>query len=63
MADSLAEAVSPEAYLKEVKTTTDIDKNTVSLIPFTNIALTNGYQVDVTIFFGGKKSSFWKYKA
>ena len=49
------EAVSPEAYLKQVKTTTDIDKNTVSLIPFTNVALTNGYQVDVTIFFGGKK--------
>jgi beta-galactosidase/beta-glucuronidase len=45
------EAVSPEAYLKQVKTTTDIDKSTVSLIPMSNESLIEGYQVAVTVFF------------
>ena len=49
------EAVSSESYLKQVKTTTDIDKSTVSLIPMTNVSLVNRYKVDVNIFFHGKK--------
>ncbi len=49
------EAVSSEAYLKEIKTTTDIDKGSVSLIPFSNKALINGYKVAVDIFYKGQK--------
>ena len=49
------EAVSSESYLKQVKTTTDIDKSTVSLIPMTNVSLVNRYKVAVNIFFHGKK--------
>ena len=49
------EAVSSESYLKQVKTTTDIDKSTVSLIPMTNVSLVNRYKVAVNIFFDGKK--------
>ena len=49
------EAVSSESYLKQVKTTTDIDKSTVSLIPMTNVSLVNRYKVAVNIFFEGKK--------
>ena len=37
------EAVSSEAYLKQVKTTTDIDNNTVRLIPMSNVNLIKGY--------------------
>ena len=56
------EAVSPEAYLKQVKTTTDIDKSTVSLIPMSNESLIEGYQVAVTVFFDGKKVASGKTK-
>lgn len=49
------EAVSSEAYLKQVKTTTDIDNSTVSLIPMSNQTLIKGYQVAVDVFFDGKK--------
>ena len=49
------EAVSSEAYLKQVKTTTDIDNNTVRLIPMSNVNLIKGYEVAMEIFFDGKK--------
>lgn len=49
------EAVSPEAYLQEVKTTTDIDENTVTLIPISNQSLASGYMVKTTVFFDGEK--------
>ena len=49
------EAVSPEAYLKQVKTTTNIDKSTVSLIPMTNVSLVNRYKVAIDVFFDEKK--------
>ena len=48
MANSI-EAVSPEAYLKQVKTTTNIDKSTVSLIPMTNVSLVNRYKVAIDV--------------
>ena len=49
------EALSSEAYIKEVKTTTDIDKSSVSLTPFGHQSLKEGYQVAVEVFFHGKK--------
>tara|TARA_B100000900_G_scaffold132304_1_gene111985 strand:- start:4897 stop:6768 length:1872 start_codon:yes stop_codon:yes gene_type:complete len=49
------EAVSSESYLKQVKTTTDIDKSTVSIIPMTNVSLVKRYKVAVNIFFDEKK--------
>ena len=49
------EAVSSESYLKQVKTTTDIDKSTVSIIPMTNVSLVKRYKVAVKIFFDEKK--------
>ena len=49
------EAVSSEAFLKQVKTTTNIDNSTVSLIPMSNQTLIKGYQVAVDVFFDGKK--------
>ena len=49
------EAVSSESYLKQVKTTTDIDKSTVSIIPMTNVSLVKRYKVAVNIFSDTKK--------
>ena len=49
------EALSPEAYLQEVKTTTNIDENTVTLIPMTNQNLVSGYTVRTNVFFKGEK--------
>tara|TARA_B100001057_G_scaffold41396_1_gene37112 strand:- start:237 stop:2105 length:1869 start_codon:yes stop_codon:yes gene_type:complete len=49
------EAVSSEAYIKEVKTTTNIDENTVTLIPLSNQSLGSGYMVRTTVFFNGEK--------
>jgi len=49
------EAVSSEAYIKEVKTTTNIDENTVTLIPLSNQSLVSGYMVRTTVFFNGEK--------
>jgi len=49
------EAVSPEAYLEEVKTTTDLDRSLVTLTPLANKALVSGYKVVVEVFFEGKK--------
>ena len=49
------EALSPEAYLQEVKTTTNIDENTVTLIPMTNQNLVPGYTVRTNVFFKGEK--------
>jgi beta-galactosidase/beta-glucuronidase len=49
------EAVSPEAYLEEVKTTTDLDRSLVTLTPLANKALVSGYKVAVEVFFEGKK--------
>lgn len=49
------EAVSPEAYLEEVKTTTDLDRSLVTLTPLANRALVSGYKVAVEVFFEGKK--------
>ena len=49
------EAVSPEAYLEEVKITTDLDRSLVTLTPLANKALVSGYKVAVEVFFEGKK--------
>ena len=49
------EAISSEAYLKQVKTTTNIDENTVTLIPLSNQSLVSGYMVRTTVFFNGEK--------
>ena len=49
------EALSPEAYLQEVKTTTNIDENTVTLIPMTNQNLVSGYTVRTNVYFKGEK--------
>lgn len=49
------EAVSSEAYLEEVKTTTDLDRSLLTLTPLANKALSSGYKVDVEVFFEGKK--------
>lgn len=49
------EAVSSEAYLKQVKTTTNIDENTVTLITLSNQSLVSGYMVRTTVFFNGEK--------
>ena len=49
------EAVSSEAYLKQVKITTDIDNNAVRLVPMSNVSLTKGYKVAVDVFFDGNK--------
>lgn len=49
------EAISPEAYLEEVKTTTDLDRSLVTLTPLANKALVSGYKVAVEVFFEGKK--------
>ncbi len=49
------EAVSSEAYLMQVKTTTNIDENTVTLIPLSNQSLVSGYMVRTTVFFNGER--------
>lgn len=49
------ESVSSDAYLKEVKITTDIDSGSVTLIPFTQITLIPGYEVNTEVYFEGKK--------
>lgn len=49
------ESVSSDAYLKEVKITTDIDNKSVTLIPFTQMNLTRGYEVTTEVYFKGKK--------
>ncbi len=49
------EAVSSEAFLKQVKITTDIDNSSVSIIPMSNISLVKRYKVWVDIFFDNKK--------
>lgn len=49
------EAVSSEAYINQVKTTTDIDNSTVRLIPISNVTLIDGYQVAIDVFFDDKK--------
>ena len=49
------ESVSSETYLKEVKITTDIDQNKVTIVPFSNIPLVGGYKVIVDVFFNSEK--------
>ena len=49
------EAVSSEAFLKQVKITTDIDNSSVSIIPMSNRSLVKRYKVGVDIFFDNKK--------
>ena len=49
------ESVSSETYLKEVKIITNIDQNKVTIVPFSNISLVNGYQVVADVFYEGKK--------
>lgn len=49
------EAVSPEAYLKEVKITPDIDLKTVSIIPILNKPLKPEYNVKISISSNGKE--------
>ena len=49
------EAVSSEAFLKQVKITTDIENSSVSIIPMSNISLVKRYKVGVDIFFDNKK--------
>ena len=44
------EAVSNEAYLGEVKITTDIDKGTVKITPFGHEALRSSYKVKASIY-------------
>ena len=44
------EAVSDEAYLGEVKITTDIDKGTVKIIPFGHEALRSRYKVKASVY-------------
>jgi len=49
------ESVSSETYLKEVKITTDIDQNKVTIVPFSNISLVGGYRVIVDVFYNSEK--------
>ena len=49
------EAVSSEAFLKQVKITTDIDNSSVTVIPMSNISLVKRYKVAVDVFFDEKK--------
>ena len=45
------EALSDEAYLSEVKINTDIDSQTVEIIPYGNVALRNKYIVKAYVYF------------
>ncbi len=56
------EAVSSEAYLKQVRITSDIDNSKVNLIPLSNVPLIRGYQVAVDVFLDGKKVASGKTK-
>jgi beta-galactosidase/beta-glucuronidase len=49
------EAVSSEAFLKEIKMVPDVDKKLVSIIPLTNQPLKFDYQVKISIFDEGKE--------
>lgn len=49
------EAVAEEAYLSEVKITTDIDSGTVRIIPFGNAALRDSYKVEAVVYHKGLK--------
>lgn len=49
------EAVSPEGHLQEVKTITDIDSGSVTLLPLGNTAMVAGYKVMADIYFDGQK--------
>ncbi|MBN1685533.1 MAG: glycoside hydrolase family 2 [Spirochaetales bacterium] len=49
------EAVSAQAYLKEVKITPDIDTKTVSIVPILNEPLKPEYMVKMTVSFGGRE--------
>ena len=56
------EAVSSEAYLKQVRITSDIDNSKVNLIPISNVPLIRGYQIAVDVFLDGKKVASGKTK-
>jgi len=56
------EAVSNEAHLQEVKTTSNIDEKTVTVIPITNQALVSGYSIRTSVFFNGEKIAFGEGK-
>ncbi|MEC8636283.1 MAG: sugar-binding domain-containing protein [Bacteroidota bacterium] len=56
------EAVSNEAHLQEVKTTSNIDEKTVTVIPITNQALVSGYSIRTSVFFNGEKVAFGEGK-
>ena len=56
------EAVSSEAYLKQVRITSDIDNSKVNLIPMSNVPLIRGYQVAVDVFLDEKKVASGKTK-
>jgi beta-galactosidase/beta-glucuronidase len=56
------EAVSNEAHLQEVKTTSNIDEKTVTVIPITNKALVSGYSIRTSVFFNGEKVAFGEGK-
>lgn len=49
------EAVSPEAYIKEVKILSDIDNKTVTMTPLNNIPLVKSYKTVVKIFWKGQE--------
>ena len=56
------EAVSNEAHLQEVKTTSNIDEKTVTVIPIANQALVSGYSIRTSVFFNGEKIAFGEGK-
>jgi len=49
------EAVSPEAYLKEVRITPDIDQESVAIIPLLDKPMKPEYQVAISVSFKGQK--------
>jgi beta-galactosidase/beta-glucuronidase len=51
------EAVSPEAYIKEVKILSDIDNNTLTITPLNNKPTVKSYETEVEVFWKGKKIS------
>ena len=56
------EAVSNESHLQEVKTTSNIDEKTVTVIPITNQTLVSGYSIRTSVFFNGEKVAFGESK-
>lgn len=49
------EAVSPEAWLGEIRITPDVDRKSVVIVPLSNKPLKKEYKVDIAIFEKGNK--------